>query len=212
VHKLLEDGGLFLFNGLVVQFNQVFGFLAKVILHGFLIETGQFVIDLEILRRCWRLARGISTAPEKWLEEVISQVGPGGNFLTQRSTRTALRAGELYVANMGFHESYEHWEAQGRPDILEVVPVGCDIRTFVPRPRNDPKVIAVRESLGVSPDQTMLLTVGGNANAKGAAEVMQALSLIDTRAPDWKYVCKVWPQESTFMENMETCGWPRASA
>ncbi len=90
-----------------------------------------------------------------------------------------------------------------KPEILEVVPVGCDIRTFVPRPRNDPKVVAVRESLGVSPDQIMLLTVGGNANSKGAPEVMQALSLIDTKAPDWKYVCKVWPQESTFKENME---------
>jgi trimethylamine--corrinoid protein Co-methyltransferase len=79
----------------------------------------QFIIDLEILHRCRRLARGISTAPEKWLEEVISRVGPGGNFLTQRSTRTALHAGELYIADMGFHETYETWEAQERPDILK---------------------------------------------------------------------------------------------
>jgi trimethylamine--corrinoid protein Co-methyltransferase len=79
----------------------------------------QFIIDLEILRRCKRLAQGIGTEPEKWLGEVISLVGPGGNFLAQRSTRTALRAGELYLANMGFHESYENWEAQERPDILE---------------------------------------------------------------------------------------------
>lgn len=79
----------------------------------------QFIIDLEIVRRCWRLARGISTAPEEWLEEAISHVGPGGNFLAQRSTRTALRNGELYLSNLGFHEPYEQWEAQGRPDILE---------------------------------------------------------------------------------------------
>jgi starch synthase len=89
------------------------------------------------------------------------------------------------------------------PDILEVVPVGCDIRTFIPRPMSDPKVRTVRESLGVAPDQLMLLTVGGNANSKGAPEVMQALSMIDTKAPDWKYVCKVWPQEHTAQENME---------
>jgi trimethylamine--corrinoid protein Co-methyltransferase len=79
----------------------------------------QIIIDLEILRRCWRLAGGISTRPEKWLEEAISRVGPGGNFLGQRSTRAALRAGELYVSNLGCHEPFERWEAQDRPDILE---------------------------------------------------------------------------------------------
>lgn len=89
------------------------------------------------------------------------------------------------------------------PDILEVVPVGCDIKAFVPRSKSDPKVMAVRESLGVAPDQIMLLTVGGNAASKGAPEVMQALSLIDTKAPDWKYVCKVWPQDYTFRENVD---------
>ncbi len=90
-----------------------------------------------------------------------------------------------------------------RPEILEVVPVGCDTNSFVPRDRSDPKVQAVRESLGVAPDQLMLLTVGGNAASKGALEVMQALALIDAKAPDWKYVCKVWPQEHTLTENLE---------
>jgi len=59
----------------------------------------------------------------------------------------------------------------------------------------------VRESLGVAPDQVLLLTVGGDATSKGAQEVMQALALIDTRAPDWKYVCKVWPQPRTKQQN-----------
>ena len=31
---------------------------------------------------------------------------------------------------------------------------------------------------------------------------MQALSLIDTQAPDWKYVCKVWPQPRTQQQNI----------
>ena len=47
------------------------------------------------------------------------------------------------------------------------------------------------------PDQIMILTVGGDAASKGAQEVMQALAMIDTKAPDWKYVCKVWPQPRT---------------
>ena len=85
---------------------------------------------------------------------------------------------------------------------IEVLPVGCDTDAFIPRDRNDPKVTTVRESLGVSPDQIMIMTVGGDATSKGAQEVMQALALIDTKAPDWKYVCKVWPQPRTEQQNI----------
>jgi starch synthase len=85
---------------------------------------------------------------------------------------------------------------------IAVLPVGCDTDTFIPRDRRDPKVAAVRESLGVAPDQIMILTVGGDAASKGAQEVMQALALIDTEAPDWKYVCKVWPQPRSEQQNL----------
>jgi len=86
-------------------------------------------------------------------------------------------------------------------DNIEILPVGCDTDLFIPRDRNDPKVATVREALGVAPDQVMILTVGGDATSKGAQEVMQALALIDTKAPDWKYVCKVWPQPRTKHQN-----------
>jgi alpha-maltose-1-phosphate synthase len=85
---------------------------------------------------------------------------------------------------------------------IEVLPVGCNTDTFVPLSKDDPKIIAVRESLGISKDQIMILTVGGDAASKGAQEVMQALAIIDTKAPDWKYVCKVWPQPRTKMQNL----------
>ncbi|HET6430452.1 MAG TPA: glycosyltransferase family 4 protein [Phycisphaerae bacterium] len=85
---------------------------------------------------------------------------------------------------------------------FEVLPVGCDTDVFIPRDRSDPKVRTIRESLGVSDDQIMILTVGGDAASKGAQEVMQALALIDTKAPDWKYVCKVWPQPRTAQQNL----------
>ncbi len=87
-------------------------------------------------------------------------------------------------------------------DTIEVLPVGCDTTSFVPFDKNDPKILAVRESLGISPDQLMILTVGGDAASKGAQEVMQALAIIDTKAPDWKYVCKVWPQPRTKAQNL----------
>ena len=85
---------------------------------------------------------------------------------------------------------------------MEILPVGCDTDAFIPRPRDDPKVVAVREALGVAPDQVMILTVGGDAASKGAQEVMQALAIVDTEAPDWKYVCKVWPQPRTEQQNL----------
>ncbi|ASB47880.1 glycosyltransferase family 4 protein [Alkalitalea saponilacus] len=87
-------------------------------------------------------------------------------------------------------------------NIIEVLPVGCDTDSFIPFNKNDPKIIAVREALGISPDQIMILTVGGDAASKGAQEVMQALAIIDTNAPDWKYVCKVWPQPRTKAQNL----------
>ncbi len=87
-------------------------------------------------------------------------------------------------------------------DKIEVLPVGCNTDTFIPFQKDDPKTLAVREALGVSPDQLMILTVGGDAASKGAQEVMQALAIIDAKAPDWKYVCKVWPQPRTKTQNL----------
>lgn len=87
-------------------------------------------------------------------------------------------------------------------DKIEVLPVGCNTDSFIPFDKNDPKILAVRETLGISPDQLMILTVGGDAASKGAQEVMQALAIIDTEAPDWKYVCKVWPQPRTKVQNL----------
>jgi len=86
-------------------------------------------------------------------------------------------------------------------DNIVVLPVGCDTDTFVPVSRTDPKVIAVREALGVAPDELMILTVGGDAASKGGREVMRALAQIDKKVPKWKYVCKVWPQQRTSIQD-----------
>ena len=87
-------------------------------------------------------------------------------------------------------------------DNIEVLPVGCDTDAFVPHEQTDIKVRSVRETLGLAPEQIMILTVGGDATSKGAQEVMQALAINDRKAPDWKYVCKVWPQPRTMHQNL----------
>lgn len=84
---------------------------------------------------------------------------------------------------------------------IEVLPVGCDTDSFIPHLTDDPKILAIREGLGISPEELMILTVGGDAASKGSNEVMQALALIDKDVPPWKYVCKVWPQPRTISQN-----------
>jgi alpha-maltose-1-phosphate synthase len=86
-------------------------------------------------------------------------------------------------------------------DNIVVLPVGCDTDTFVPVSKSNPKVLAVREALGIKPDELMILTVGGDAASKGGREVMRALSTLDKKVPKWKYVCKVWPQKRTSIQD-----------
>ena len=82
-------------------------------------------------------------------------------------------------------------------DHIEILPVGSDTNSFVPYEKSDPRVRAVRESLKVDEDELMILTVGGDAASKGAREVMEALALLGSHLPKWKYVLKVWPQPRT---------------
>jgi glycosyltransferase involved in cell wall biosynthesis len=89
-----------------------------------------------------------------------------------------------------------------RGDNIEVLPVGCGTDRYVPHHRDDLRVKSIREDLGVSDDQLMILTVGGDGASKGAREVMRALALIDAEVPDWRYVCKVWPQPRTVKQNL----------
>ena len=88
-----------------------------------------------------------------------------------------------------------------RGDHAVTLPVGCDTDSFIPRIADDSKVIAVREALGVSPEELLILTVGGDAASKGGREVMRALASLGDDVPPWRYVCKVWPQDRTSVQN-----------
>lgn len=88
-----------------------------------------------------------------------------------------------------------------RGDHAVTLPVGCDTDSFIPRMADDSKVLAVREALGVSPEELLILTVGGDAASKGGREVMEALASLGDDVPPWHYVCKVWPQDRTTVQN-----------
>jgi glycosyltransferase involved in cell wall biosynthesis len=90
-----------------------------------------------------------------------------------------------------------------RGDNIEVLPVGIDTDEFKPFDFHDEKIASVRKALGILPHQLMILTVGGDAASKGAQEVFRALAMIDGKVPEWRYVCKVWPQSRTDLQNSQ---------
>ena len=87
-----------------------------------------------------------------------------------------------------------------KPELIKVLPVGFDMDKFKPREKSDSRIQAIREMWDIGEDQILILTVGGDAASKGGREVMRALARIDSRVPDWHYLCKIWPQERTFRQ------------
>lgn len=82
-----------------------------------LLVLEQLIVDNEIAHYCQRLFEGIDTREEKGLFEDIARVGPGGHFLTAKSTRLAPRSGEFYFPTLLDRRSYEAWSKLDRPSV-----------------------------------------------------------------------------------------------
>jgi len=107
----------------------------------------QAVIDCEVFRICMRICEGIAVDDEHLLSQALENVGPGGNFLAEKSTRRMLHEGEFRIPGMGWHDSRGAWDSAGRPDILdeargrvdqlladhEVLPLGEDVEAELQR-------------------------------------------------------------------------------
>jgi trimethylamine--corrinoid protein Co-methyltransferase len=100
----------------------------------------QLLIDVEVFRMFKRLRRGIDTREHQWLEDILDAQGPGGSFLAERSTVQSLRSGEWHVPQIGWHDTYEAWEARGHPLLLEQVELKVD------------KILATHEPLPLEED------------------------------------------------------------
>jgi len=85
----------------------------------------------------------------------------------------------------------------------EVLPIGFDPDEIKPIPKDDPKIIKLREMLGVQPHEKMILTIGGDVTSKGAQEMFKALAEVDKDFKDWKYVLKTWDSESAEVHGEE---------
>ena len=77
----------------------------------------QIVVDNEIAHFCERVFQGVDVSPEKVLTEDILKLGPGGNFLTRRSTRNLARSGELYLSGLLDRHTSAQWVKLGKPGL-----------------------------------------------------------------------------------------------
>jgi len=73
----------------------------------------KFVIDNEIIGMVMRAVEGIKVDDDTLAFDVISQVGPGGNFVTSKHTRKYMRS-EHYQPLLSDRESREDWESKGK--------------------------------------------------------------------------------------------------
>ena len=80
-------------------------------------DPRQVLIDVEIFRMSEYASRGIPVAGDLWLDDVLARVGPGGSFLGERTTRTAVRDGTWFAPRLGWHAGLDAWLAAGRPSL-----------------------------------------------------------------------------------------------
>ena len=77
------------------------------------------LLDAEMWRLVRKAHEGIKVDDERWLDDVLARVGPGGNFIGEDSTRRAAHSGEWFTSRLGVREPLEAWQAHGRRDILD---------------------------------------------------------------------------------------------
>jgi trimethylamine--corrinoid protein Co-methyltransferase len=77
----------------------------------------QILVDNELAHLALRLVDGVDGREGAELFDDIAEVGPGGNFLAQPSTRTASRSGEFYEPSLIGRQPYDAWAAAGRPSM-----------------------------------------------------------------------------------------------
>ena len=104
-----------------------------------ILSLEQLMIDVEMFRMSRQAHRGIPTHDEAWLDEIIQKVGPGGNFLGEKSTVKNIRSGEWLIPRLGVHDTEGSWVRSGRKDILDEAREKIDqiLKTHKPLPLDD---------------------------------------------------------------------------
>jgi trimethylamine--corrinoid protein Co-methyltransferase len=78
----------------------------------------ELVIDSEIVRMVRRILKGMAVNEETLAKEVIKAVGPVGNFLGQKHTRTYMRQ-ELSTSSLFERRMKDAWIRDGAKDTYQ---------------------------------------------------------------------------------------------
>ena len=83
------------------------------ILEGYMVSSYEkFVLDDEICGMCKRIKRGERADEDRLAFDLIRQVGPGGEYLTQKHTFQNFRK-EIYANLVEEKDSYANWQQKG---------------------------------------------------------------------------------------------------
>lgn len=82
---------------------------------GIAMSYEQLVVDSEIVHMVRRILKGMAVNEETLAKEVIKAVGPVGNFLGQKHTRTHMRA-ELSTSSLFDRRMKDAWIRDGAKD------------------------------------------------------------------------------------------------
>lgn len=79
----------------------------------------EILIDAEIVRIIYRIARGIEVNDDTLALDVIHKVGPGGNFLAEKHTLKYLRS-EHFIPQLTDRRHFDVWIKDGGKDLVKI--------------------------------------------------------------------------------------------
>ncbi|UMZ73617.1 trimethylamine methyltransferase family protein [Natranaerofaba carboxydovora] len=99
------------------------------------LSYAQYVIDSEANGYILRTLKGIDVNEETLAVDVISKVGPGGDFLSQKHTTKHMRK-ELFFPELAARTDYAGWEKAGAKDLWDKAEVKAKdlLENYKPNP------------------------------------------------------------------------------
>jgi trimethylamine--corrinoid protein Co-methyltransferase len=82
-----------------------------------LLVLEQIVIDNEIAHLCERIFLGVDSSPDRILTNDVHDIGPGGNFLSRKSTLKFARSKEVYNSTLLDRHTFDQWIQLGKPSM-----------------------------------------------------------------------------------------------
>ncbi|MBL8062104.1 MAG: trimethylamine methyltransferase family protein [Anaerolineales bacterium] len=82
-----------------------------------LLVLEQIIVDNEIAHVCERIFQGVNSHPDRILTNDVLDIGPGGNFLSRKSTLQFARSKEVHFSDLLDRHTLDQWVQLGRPSM-----------------------------------------------------------------------------------------------